>query len=265
MTTTSQRGLTEAHRQAQLRLSARSVAKAKIAYDRFLNVADLDASFPAWAVLMQQIVEEGFLGSERLATAYVVRTLKDAGLEVGGLPSVALDQEKLLSNLLVNGPISIKQKIKKGIPADQAKAMARERFLGVMKERVLDGGRDLIIGASKYHGKRGRWRRVTDGKPCAFCAMLAGRGPVYTSESARFESHENCGCTAELVVGDWTPTQREKLWRYSYDEAALAADKAGEKRLAPSVAKKRQQQDNILWRMRRNAPELFSDGVFPEV
>lgn len=264
MTTSAQRALTEAHRQTQLALAARSMVKSRVAYDKFLDVADLDASFPGWSVLMQQIVEEGFLGSERLATAYVVRTLKDAGLEVGGLPSVALDQEKLLSNLLVNGPISIKQKIKKGIPADQAKAMARERFLGVVKERVLDGGRDLIIGASKYHGKRGRWRRVTDGKPCAFCAMLAGRGPVYREETSKFDSHENCGCTAELVLGDWTPTQREKLWRYSYDEAALAADKAGETRVAPS-RKKGQERDNILWRMRRNSPELFSDGVFPKV
>ena len=40
----------------------------------------------------------------------------------------------------------------------------------------------------------------------------------------------------------------------------MDADDAGESRVAP-VVKEGKFEDNILYRMRRNAPELFSDGV----
>ena len=45
--------------------------------------------------------------------------------------------------------------------------------------------------------------RVTDGAPCAFCAMLAGRGAVYHStETASVPRARRCGCGSELVYGD---------------------------------------------------------------
>ena len=42
------------------------------------------------------------------------------------------------------------------------------------------------------------WRRVAAGG-CSFCRMLADRGAVYRSDSARFASHTHCHCTAEPV------------------------------------------------------------------
>lgn len=42
------------------------------------------------------------------------------------------------------------------------------------------------------------WRRVASGG-CGFCRMLAGRGAVYRSTSARFASHSHCQCTAQPV------------------------------------------------------------------
>lgn len=256
------RGLTEANRRAQLRAAQRSMVKARIAYNRFLDVADLDASFPTWVVMMQQIIGQGFDKSAVLAENYLRRFAVAEKFDVPDMPSVIADAALIYDNMLVNGPISIKQKIADGFGANEAKALAMERFLGVVQERVMDGGRDLIIGVSKYYGRSGRWRRVTDGQPCAFCAMLAGRGPVYTSETVTFQSHNHCGCTAEMVVGEWEPTAKERLWRASYDMAAMDADAANEPRLAP-VRKKNQEEDTILWRMRRNAPDLFSDGVHP--
>lgn len=258
------RGLTEANRLAQLKAAHRTMVKAKIAYNRFLDVSDLDASFPRWAVQMQQIIGQGFDESAVLAGNYLRRFAVAEDFSIPDLPQVVSDAAKVFDDLLVNGPISIKQKIAKGIPPGSAKEAALERFLGVVQERVLDGGRDLIIGASQYRGRSGRWRRVTDGKPCAFCAMLAGRGPVYTADTATFRSHTLCGCTAEMVVGDWEPTKKERLWRASYDLAALDADEEGLIRVAP-VVKNDKFEDNILWRMRRNSPDLFSDGVYPKL
>jgi len=42
------------------------------------------------------------------------------------------------------------------------------------------------------------WRRVTAGG-CPFCRMLADRGAVYKSDTARFASHTNCHCVAQPV------------------------------------------------------------------
>lgn len=42
------------------------------------------------------------------------------------------------------------------------------------------------------------WRRVTAGG-CPFCRMLADRGAVYKSDTARFASHTNCHCIAQPV------------------------------------------------------------------
>ena len=43
--------------------------------------------------------------------------------------------------------------------------------------------------------------------------------------------------------------------------AAMDADDAGQHRMAPVSG--RDHEDTILWRMRRNSPHLFSDGVAP--
>lgn len=97
---------------------------------------------------------------------------------------------------------------------------------------VLNAGREVIRASSP------RWRRVTDGAPCGFCAMLASRGPVYHSrEKAGVGGnryHGRCGCTAEPFEGDpadWVPTDAEQRYIDAYeasyesgsDPAALAA------------------------------------------
>ncbi|WP_309248668.1 hypothetical protein [Streptomyces sp. MNP-20] len=46
---------------------------------------------------------------------------------------------------------------------------------------AIRSGRDLIIRASQADKRVVGWARVTDGNPCAFCAMLASRGAIYTS------------------------------------------------------------------------------------
>jgi hypothetical protein len=42
-------------------------------------------------------------------------------------------------------------------------------------------------------------QRVLGGAGCDFCQMLAGRGEVYSAETADFEAHDHCGCTAEPI------------------------------------------------------------------
>lgn len=261
--TSEGRRLTEAHRKQQLLMSARPVARAKLFYGGVLNTADLDRSSILWQELTRQAVLDGYMDSATLAAAYLQRfDMAEAGIE----PSIitpALDEGALATDLRINGPVAIKTKIAQGIPADEAKRQAMNGLLMAVQQQVLAGGRDLIDQTVRYSGADGRYRRVTDGKPCAFCAMLASRGPVYSEESVDFRSHHGCGCSAEQVFGEWEPTEKEALWRASYQQAAMDADEAGQRRVAP-VVKDAKFEDTILRRMRRNAPELFNDGVFPK-
>jgi hypothetical protein len=54
------------------------------------------------------------------------------------------------------------------------------------------------MGAMSSDPEARGWQRVTDGSPCAFCAMIAGRGIISKDEgAAAFEAHGHCGCSAE--------------------------------------------------------------------
>ncbi len=113
-----------------------------------------------------------------------------------------------------------------GDTPEDAYRKARELFLGVFHEAVLTGGRSAIEHWAQQDTRAIGWRRVSDGDPCAFCAMLVTRG-VYTSAkkaglraSDGKKYHPHCGCTVEVVYGDWEPTQQEQQWIDEYYKAA---------------------------------------------
>ena len=70
--------------------------------------------------------------------------------------------------------------------------------VGTGRKVVADGARETILGAVLEDPKAVGYQRVTDGSPCAFCAMIASRGVIaYSEGSAGFKAHGHCGCTAE--------------------------------------------------------------------
>lgn len=95
---------------------------------------------------------------------------------------------------------------------------------------VTDGGRDLIDNVVTQDPVAVGYVRITKASPCAFCLMLASRGPVYNDDSfdqsdPRFHGpgahkvHDACGCSLRPVFGsksskNWTDQARqaEKLW-----------------------------------------------------
>jgi hypothetical protein len=76
---------------------------------------------------------------------------------------------------------------------------------------VLNAGRETITEAVQSDTQCQGWIRVSDGDPCAFCAMLLGRGPVYKEESVGFEAHDHCACGAEPFYdgSQWPDKNRE--------------------------------------------------------
>lgn len=86
----------------------------------------------------------------------------------------------------------------RGATVEQAHRNGYVKLAGSAAGLVLGGGRDTLSAAIRSDDEAHGWQRVTDGSPCAFCAMIAGRGIVSKEEAgAGFEAHGHCGCTAE--------------------------------------------------------------------
>jgi hypothetical protein len=74
------------------------------------------------------------------------------------------------------------------------------RASGTAATSILAGGREVVAGAVHGDDQAVAWMRVTSGKACEFCAMLASRGPVFTTATAAGEAfHDHCACSVEPV------------------------------------------------------------------
>ena len=99
-----------------------------------------------------------------------------------------------------SGPAYLKHLAKRGETEGPAKLKALVTVSGTSSRHVLNGGRDALDELIQADDAAVGWARVTDGDPCAFCAMLASRGAVYKSAmTAGFKAHDHCACTAEPV------------------------------------------------------------------
>ena len=122
------------------------------------------------------------------------------------------------TSLLVTGPSEVKRRAAKHEPEEMAMRSALVTASGSAVRHVLNGGRETLLTLVEADETALGWARVTDGDPCAFCAMLASRGPVYKSAAtAGFKPHDNCACVPEAVfarTADWPGDAREyqKLW-----------------------------------------------------
>lgn len=107
---------------------------------------------------------------------------------------------------------------------------------------VMNAGRDTVEWSAGAQGRS--WRRVTDGDPCAFCAMLATRSDYTTKERALTTGHtrrhkrggkrplgskyhDHCGCTVVEVVGRWEPSVADTQYQKVYEKAREWVDDHG--------------------------------------
>ena len=112
----------------------------------------------------------------------------------------------------------------------------------VVNRAVMNAGRDTVEWSAGAQGRS--WRRVTDGDPCAFCAMLATRSDYTTRERALTTGHtrrhkragkrpfgskyhDHCGCTVVEVVGRWEPSSADTAYQRVYEKAREWVDDHG--------------------------------------
>ncbi|NOJ59751.1 hypothetical protein [Arthrobacter sp. 260] len=242
------RELTEANRLAQLAIAARAMAVSSVLWDG-VDVGRLDQSTARWMPAQLAVLRRFHNDSNRVAGEYLRQyRLAEVGQPGDPIPGV-FDTAEMRNTMLLAGPVRTKLLIANGMEPDEAKAGTFVKLGGMVRRQVLDGGRGSVNRTERGDRRAKGWRRVSDRDPCTFCAMLCARGPVYGSEQkanqvggSGLQFHGHCGCTAEIIYGEWTPTETEQTFVNAYDAAAAEADAAGQSRM----------QSTILYRMRRD-------------
>ncbi|WIE54222.1 hypothetical protein [Curtobacterium sp. MCBD17_003] len=254
------RALTEANGVLQLQLAAQAAAVSLNLWDQ-LQQAHLDASSIDWLAMNTALASKFYDQSVATTSAYIsaYRTA-EIGTDASPIVTPAFDSALTAQILLVAGPIRVKNLVASGMSGSAALAAARNGFAGMMRRQVLMGGRETIDLTTSHDQQAIGWRRVSDGNPCAFCAMLCSRGPVYRSRASAGDDpvagdgmhfHSHCGCHAEIVYGEWIPTKQEQGFIDTYNQAARQANAAGFART----------QESVLPRMRANGDFRDSPSV----
>jgi hypothetical protein len=190
--------LTEAHRLAQIRLGVTTVQQMLAAWP-LLDVDDLDGTSPRWVAINRALIGAQHRQSVTLAADYL-RTFR--ALELGSIERITpvlgtLDPVAVTTSLIVTGPVRVKNAAAKGLDLAAAMERAAASSAAAGMRHALAGGRDTIDETVKADPKAIGWARVTSGKACEFCSMLADRGAVYGDDTAHFDAHDGCSCTAE--------------------------------------------------------------------
>lgn len=209
--------LTAQHRRAQAAIATVTQRRLTALWD-LLDPEDLDRTSPGWVAASTDVVRGGYALSARAASTYYAAF---RAVEVGTTllestvlpPATALNTDAVRTSLIVTGPVSIKSGTGQGRPLTQTTADALVRVLGAGQRHILTGGRDTLIAASTVDRVARGWARVPSGDACAFCLMLASRGPVYSEDTVDFEAHDHCSCGVEPVLGD----------NYRWPDTAIAA------------------------------------------
>lgn len=164
-----------------------------------LDAKRLDETFPGWLTAMSTLIRS-YHGQSAVAagTAYRAARQRATGeLAPSGLIQLApLPSEEWLNKAFrFSGPGQFSRDVARP-------KTALSTTLGTASRIALDGARTTIIETVHEDPAAVGWMRVTDGNPCAFCALLASRGVIKgsttyrTEESASFQAHNDCGCTA---------------------------------------------------------------------
>lgn len=192
--------LTQRHRAQQLLLRRATQSQAARLWPT-LDYEHLDESFPTLATSAARLVTANGQTSAGLAAGYL-RAYR-AEQRVGGAAKIVIAQplnvDQFATSLRVTSVVIVKKATANGIAPDVAMANAKTETIGALARLVLNAGRATITGSLAADSRAAGYQRVLGGSGCDFCQMLAGRGEVYSAETADFEAHDHCGCTAEPV------------------------------------------------------------------
>jgi hypothetical protein len=217
--------LTDRHRGAQLALRAVFLTELHRLWP-LLDPLRLTTTASAWLDLAVGLVLGYRTRSAEISLSYYDRfrtaETRHPPIETATIRSLLtpVDPAAVQTSLLVTGPGTIIRQLGRGADPEQADRKALVAVSGAASRHVLNGGRDALDTAVAHDAVALGYARVTGPNPCAFCAVLASRGPVYTSAASAAgakDYHDFCMCTVEAVYdadAPWPGRAREfeALW-----------------------------------------------------
>lgn len=199
-------------------------------WDRVIDPADPVASFGRFREQAIPLLQAGRSISRAEATRYfeLIHSISalDTPLEAYSEPDYKARHARTSLNAVTRRHLEEAAALQRaGLASSAALNMALNAVLASAKRQVLNGGRARSIALTRSTGY-GRWARVSDGAPCAFCAMLVSRGPVYTDQTVGFRAHDGCGCSVRPVLATesgWSEDARtlRALWDDKSDPHAF--------------------------------------------
>lgn len=156
------------------------------------------------------------------------------------------------------------------------------KYAGFEQSSILRAGRDTLEMSAIANETR--FRRVTDGNPCTFCAILATREDYRTAESAMYvvgrtkngrktgylrskgkrsigsKFHDLCGCTVAEVLGEWEPSAKEQAYSDLYYDAVQACKDDGIPASPDNTSKMRELGEGVINDARKPETQTGSSG-----
>lgn len=222
--------LTQAHRQAQLALRADVLADLTRLWTLF-DQGDPQATFERFAAAAEILIRQRHGDSAGLARAYFERFRAAEGVDGTADPRLVDPPPPVLvrETLRVTGLAGVTNAVQAGQSGVQASRTGLVRVAGAVTNLVLSGGRRTLVESVRADRQAEGWQRVTSGSPCAFCAMVASRGPLFkTDRTARFQAHDHCACSAEPYYRGSRPlatnTRLAEAWQAAQRQASAAGE-----------------------------------------
>ena len=196
------------YRQRQEAIAVRAAMAIVNLWNRYIAPEQFAESWNALNPLVQGVIATHYDMTAAEAAQYYGAARLVAGFRPAPVPGADLDPEYLARVVGSMGSGMYRHYLKDAEPA-QASVMARDGLRGAGTRMVLLGGRETITKAATQDPEATGWERVLTPGSCGFCAMLAGRGGVYTEASVGFRAHDHCRCVARPVFRGQTSINAE--------------------------------------------------------
>lgn len=200
------------HRIRQNLIAAGVVRNVLEVWPRMADPTDIAGSWPALLRVLLALISDGRQRAHATASRYYIRARVLAGADDLFVPAEpSIEPAQLTTALSVTGPGSFKKAIASGRTPEESIRAASATSAASASRLVQDASRKTLEEAVAADRVAIGWARVTDGDPCAFCAMLASRGAVYKTANAAGRRnipgrpnsyHDRCGCNEKPVFSE---------------------------------------------------------------
>lgn len=212
--------LTRTHRQAQLAIRAALIKDLTLLWRLFDGSQE---SYERFTELATVLINTRYADSAGLAGRYYREFLVAEGVATRVTPSIAapLPVEQVQSSLWATGFAGTRRARRLGFSMQAALENGLVLASGAASRLALEGGRQTVIQTTQTDGLVSGWIRVPSGRACAFCAMLASRGPAYKESTVAFQAHDHCSCVPEPYYdGSAWPAVNKQYRDQWYDTTA---------------------------------------------